>query len=167
MEFVASCMVGAEKAAFLKAVKSHVGGGKSGAKKFGALINAGVNVVDSDGSFCESILCLLEGFDLRDDTQLFRREMFYAMRSALRMASSKSIDLKDAIWNVQNRLRHAGRDIPKRCVGSTLLVKGLEFDHAVVIQTDRMSRNDWYVALTRATTGLTILSPTEHISPKA
>jgi DNA helicase IV len=61
--------------------------------------------------------------------------------------------LKDTIWEVQNRLRHIGRIIPKRAIGSTLLVKGLEFDHAVIIHTDSMSRKDWYVALTRATAG--------------
>jgi hypothetical protein len=30
-----------------------------------------------------------------------------------------------------------------------------------------MSRKDWYVALTRATTTLTILSPTDHFTPVA
>ena len=75
------------------------------------------------------------------DTRIYRREMFSAMRAALRMKGLRpGSDLKDAIWEVQNRLRHIGRIIPKRAIGSTLLVKGLEFDHAVIIHTDSMSR---------------------------
>jgi DNA helicase-2/ATP-dependent DNA helicase PcrA len=100
------------------------------------------------------------------DTRIYRREMFSAMRAALRMKGLRpGSDLKDAIWEVQNRLRHIGRIIPKRAIGSTLLVKGLEFDHAVIIHTDSMSRKDWYVALTRATAGLTILSTFEKFTP--
>jgi DNA helicase-2/ATP-dependent DNA helicase PcrA len=41
-------------------------------------------------------------------------------------------------------------------------VKGLEFDHAVIIHADNMTRKDWYVALTRAAKGITILSPSER-----
>lgn len=46
---------------------------------------------------------------------------------------------------------------------STLLVKGLEFDHAVVIHNDNMSAKDWYVALTRASKTLRIVSPHRSI----
>ena len=80
------------------------------------------------------------------------------MCSALRIQSKRHYDvLSDIIWEVQNRIRHSGRAIGKRSIGSTLLVKGLEFDHAVIIHANNMSRKDWYVALTRATTSVTIL----------
>ena len=167
MDFVSACMTGADRAEFGNAVKSHLVGRKAGAKKFGSLVKVGVAVVQSNGTFCDPVLSLLEGFHSRSDARLYRREMFYAMRAALRIASARPTELTDAIWEVQNQLRHAGREIPKRCIGSTLLVKGLEFDRAVVIHADTMTRKDWYVALTRATTGLTILSPTELIKPVA
>jgi DNA helicase-2/ATP-dependent DNA helicase PcrA len=166
MEFLSECMTGTERAQFIDAVKSQLNGGKAGAKRFGPLINAGLEIVENQGSFCESMLSLMEGFQLREDTRLYRREMFFALRAALRMASTRPAgSLIDAIWDVQNRVRHAGRNLPNRCIGSTLLVKGLEFDHAVVIHTDGMTRKDWYVALTRATNSLTILSPSEEIVP--
>jgi DNA helicase-2/ATP-dependent DNA helicase PcrA len=166
MEFLSDCMTGTNRVQFLDAVKSHTEGGKAGGKRFGPLINAGVELAQNQGSFCESILSLMEGFQLREDTRLYRREMFFALRAAMRIASTRpAANLMDAIWEVQNRVRHAGRNLPKRCLGSTLLVKGLEFDHAIVIHTDGMTRKDWYVALTRATNSLTILSPSEEISP--
>jgi len=166
MDFICDCMIGAERTPFLEAVKSQQRGGRAGTAKFGALVQAGITVAESNGSFHAPLLALMEGFHARSDTRLYRREMFFAMRAALRMACTRSLnDLDDAIWDVQNRIRHAGRNIAKRSIGSTLLVKGLEFDHAIVVHADSMTRKDWYVALTRATTGLTILSPSEKITP--
>lgn len=166
LDFVAACMTRAEKAAFLDSVKSHQGGGGRGVAKFGDLIACGVAVAEDATD--EALLELLQGFHGRKTSRLFRREMFYAMRSALKITSARQCTkLLDAIWEVQNRVRHAGRAIGKRSIGSTLLVKGLEFDHAVIIHAANMSRKDWYVALTRATTSVTILSPSECFSPAA
>jgi superfamily I DNA/RNA helicase len=166
LDFICACMTGAEKMAFLNAVKSRQGGGRRGATSFGDLITIGVAVAEDTGD--KALLDLMQGFHHRGATRLFRREMFFAMRSALQLKSARQYDtLADAICEVQNYIRHVGRTIGKRSVGSTLLVKGLEFDHAVIVHSDNMTRKDWYVALTRATTSLIILSPSECFSPKA
>jgi DNA helicase-2/ATP-dependent DNA helicase PcrA len=166
MDFICECMIGAEKTPFLDAVKSQQGGGRAGTAKFGSLVKAGIAVAESTGAFEEVVLALMDGFHSKTETRLYRREMFFAMRAALRIKCARpASDLGDTIWEVQNRIRHAGRNIAKRSIGSTLLVKGLEFAHAIVIHADSMTRKDWYVALTRATTGLTILSPLEQIVP--
>lgn len=164
LDFICSCMTGAGKKAFLNAVKSQQNGGKLGTAKFGVLVKAGIAVMDDLSD--QSLLELIQGFGAKEDTRLFRREMFSAMSSALRIKCVRqSGSLADAIWEVQNRIRHTGRAISKRSIGSTLLVKGLEFDHAVIVHADDMTRKDWYVALTRATTTLTVLSPSERFTP--
>jgi DNA helicase-2/ATP-dependent DNA helicase PcrA len=166
LDFICDCMVGAEKADFLKAVKSHASGKKCGTAKFGDLIKVGIAV--AEGTAENAVLELLQGFNGKKTTRLFRRELFFSMCSALRIKSTRQHDkLTDVIWDVQNRIRHSGRSIGKRSIGSTLLVKGLEFDHAVIIHANNMSRKDWYVALTRATTSVTILSPSACFSPAA
>lgn len=166
LDFICACMIGTEKKPFLDSVKSHQGGGRLGAAKFGDLITTGVAV--AEGAADEALLELMQGFHRREATRPFRGEMFFAMRSALRLKAAREYDtLADAIWEVQNRIRHVGRTIGKRSIGSTLLVKGLEFDHAVIIHADNMSGKDWYVALTRATNSVTILSPAECFSPAA
>lgn len=165
-DFICACMTGAEKTAYLEAVKSHQAGRRRGAVNFGNLITIGVAV--AEGAADEALLELMQGFRGRESTRLFRREMFFAMRSALQIKSARQHGtLTDAIWEVQNRISHAGRAIGKRSIGSTLLVKGLQFDHAVIVHADNMTRKDWYVALTRATTSVTILSPFECFSPAA
>lgn len=163
LDFISDCMTGVAQVDFLGAVKSHQCGKKLGTAKFGDLVKIGISVAESNG--LEAVLELMEGFRRRTTTRLFRKELFFAMCSALRIKSARQNDaLTDVIWEVQNRIRHSGRSIQKRSIGSTLLVKGLEFDHVLIIHADTMSRKDWYVALTRATTSVTILSPSECLS---
>jgi DNA helicase-2/ATP-dependent DNA helicase PcrA len=164
MAFIGDCMTGTGETSFLKAVEARRKGSTKGAGQFGSLIDLGVALVES--STPANRLALLDGFHGRDDSYCFRREMFYAMRAALLICISRqSCTLADAIWEVQSRARHAGRMVAKRSVGSTLLVKGLEFDHAVVIHTPGMTRKDWYVALTRASVTLTLLVPAQRFTP--
>lgn len=166
LDLIKACISGAHATAFAQAVESRKGGGRKGATQFGSLIDLGVTV-EASGSD-DQVLALINGFAARPDTFVFRREMLSAIRAALAMRiRGECSDLAEALWRVQNRTRHAGRRIAHRSVGSTLLVKGLEFANAVVIHSDGMSRKDWYVALTRATHNLTVLSPSIRFSPPA
>ena len=63
-------------------------------------------------------------------------------------------------------LRAHGRAIDTNCVSRTLLIKGLEFDHALILDADEFDKGqkagdgarNFYVAVTRGTRSLTILS---------
>ena len=83
------------------------------------------------------------------------------------MATREHRSLADAVWDIQNCLRHAGRRLGKKSIGSTLLVKGLEFDHAVIIDADSLSRKNLYVGLTRPIRSLTILSHSRQITSQS
>lgn len=50
-------------------------------------------------------------------------------------------------------------------IGTILLVKGLEFDHAIVLEADSLSKKELYVALTRGAKSLTIVSSSPTLSP--
>lgn len=63
-----------------------------------------------------------------------------------------------AAMKVVERRAADGRILPRRAVGSTLLLKGLEADHAVVFDADSMSHADLYVAMSRASRTLTLVS---------
>ncbi len=164
LTFLEQCMSGVAQGEFLKAVASRKAGGKLGRAKFGDLVELGLTIDQGAGD--EVCLALIEGFAAQATTFVFRREMLFSMRSALRMkVAGDAADLSDALWQVQTKIRHAGRQIPYYSVGSTLLVKGLEFANVVVIHSANMNNKDWYVALTRATHRLTILSPKSVIAP--
>jgi DNA helicase-2/ATP-dependent DNA helicase PcrA len=90
---------------------------------------------------------------------LVRPELLYCVRSALgHCAENDGIKLDDAAWLAANARRERGRIVRQRSVGSSLLVKGLEFDHVVIAVNACTSRHNWYVALTRATRTMRVLS---------
>jgi len=97
---------------------------------------------------------------------VYRWELLLEMVKALKeYASGEYETLHDAAWHVRSRTRLLGRRVHRRCVGSTLLVKGLEFDHAVVLDADGYNARDLYVALTRGSRSLTILSRDTVLHP--
>jgi hypothetical protein len=63
----------------------------------------------------------------------------------------------------QNRL--IGRPLPRRAVGSTLLLKGLEADVAVILNPGVMNARNLYVAMTRGSQSLIICSSTPVLNP--
>lgn len=65
---------------------------------------------------------------------------------------------------IRDRLRYTGRRRQQRIVSRTLLVKGLEYDHAILCDADNIgSVRNFYVAITRPRKSLTILSRTPFI----
>lgn len=69
------------------------------------------------------------------------------------------LSLAEAAETYQGEFRHKGRPVGKRkLIGTTLLVKGLEFDHAIVLDAASLSRKELYVALTRGARSLTVIS---------
>ena len=76
------------------------------------------------------------------------------------------LSLTEAAEKYHGEFRHKGRPVRhRRLVGTTLLVKGLEFDHAIVLDAESLSKKELYVALTRAARSLTIISATPVLNP--
>jgi DNA helicase-2/ATP-dependent DNA helicase PcrA len=65
-----------------------------------------------------------------------------------------------AAAGVRDQNRFVGRKLPSRAAGSTLLLKGLESDHALILNADRMTAPNLYVALSRGSRFVTIFSTT-------
>lgn len=114
-------------------------------------------------------LAWLEGvLGHRDDWWLYRRECVYQLREALRHCTGDTFDeLPDMVAAARTRARHRGRHTQRRTIGTPLLVKGLEFDHAVLLwEPDHLSVQGLYVALTRASKSLTIVSRSRTLVPE-
>lgn len=60
---------------------------------------------------------------------------------------------------MRNVVRRGGRKIRGRCIGTTLLTKGLEFDTVIILDAHRFEDSkNFYVAISRACKNLVILS---------
>ena len=51
-----------------------------------------------------------------------------------------------------------GGALTNKLIGTTLLVKGLEYHHAIILEAESMSPKELYVALTRGAKTITIVS---------
>ncbi|MCE4223639.1 UvrD-helicase domain-containing protein [Methylobacterium sp. C25] len=71
----------------------------------------------------------------------------------------------DAATAVRERSRLVGRPLATRTVGSTLLLKGLEADVAVILNPSVMDHRHLYVAMTRGARQLIVCSSTPIITP--
>lgn len=87
--------------------------------------------------------------DLRWRAQ--RTDIFSSVFTCLKMANENATSVIEEMTKHKNRIRQMGRRIEGRCIGTTLLTKGLEFDTVVLIEADKMkSSKDFYVAISRA-----------------
>lgn len=115
----------------------------------------------------ESVLEALEQLQRLPGAHPYRRELLGEMRKALRaVAAGEHPALEAAARSIRQRTRVLGRTFPRMAVGTTLLVKGLEFDHAVVLRADRFDAKNLYVALTRACRSLTVSSESPILRPQ-
>lgn len=163
LKLVKDVMSGADIAALKKVVKNVAEGRRK--KELDVCQAACMEIIRSKD--LKPILDLLEEIQKQRAGWIYRRELYSALCGALRIViSGATTSLSDAIWDVQNRRRHSGRRFAKRSIGSTLLIKGLEFDHAIIVDVERLSRNDLYVALTRGSRSITVISKYAVLRPR-
>ena len=71
----------------------------------------------------------------------------------------------DAAVRAREQNRLIGRTLPRRAVGSTLLLKGLEADVSIVLNAAEMNARNLYVAMTRGSKALVICSSSPILNP--
>ena len=95
-------------------------------------------------------------------TDLFNRALGVLRKQVL----NPEFSLVEAAEKYHGEFRHKGRSVGRRrLIGTTLLVKGLEFDHAIVLDAASLSKKELYVALTRGARSLTIISTQSVLHP--
>jgi DNA helicase-2/ATP-dependent DNA helicase PcrA len=89
-----------------------------------------------------------------------RHELWREMKRTLKEhRANPTSSLRQTAWNLRNRLRHVGSKVDKASLATPLLVKGLEFDHALILDADdHAEAESLYVAMTRGSRSLTIVS---------
>lgn len=114
--------------------------------------------VASSPSFAP-VLEALQAIESVPGTVLYRRELWAEMKRTIRLfEAGGNTDLWSAAWTSRDQARLTGRRVDLRTVSRTLLVKGLEFDHSIVLAADDLTAKELYVALTRGSRSLTVLS---------
>jgi hypothetical protein len=100
--------------------------------------------------------------------KLYRREAWRDMTKALKVAAvSGGVTVGEALSRIRNRSRFIGRTPEARIISRPLLIKGLEYDHALVLNAERLSSTELYVALSRGRKSLTVVSKSPYLTPAA
>jgi len=110
---------------------------------------------------------LLEAFARQPGTHVYRPEVLRCCQAAMQAAARGTATLHAAALQARERQRHMCRPVARRAVGSTLLLKGLEAEVAVVLEPQAMTARHLYVALTRGARQLVVCSATSALVPRA
>lgn len=111
-----------------------------------------------------NLACFLSALKNIGETKVTRADLFNRAMGILRKhVLQPHLTFVQAAEEYQTEFRYKGRPVGhRRLIGTTLLVKGLEFDHAIVLDAACLSKKELYVALTRGAKSITIISTT-HI----
>lgn len=101
------------------------------------------------------------------ETTLYARDLFNRLLKVLTINKTEpALTLEEAAMQFQKQFRHMGRPVSyPKLIGTTLLVKGQEYDHAIILDASSLSKKDLYVALTRGSKSLTIISKSRILRP--
>lgn len=78
---------------------------------------------------------------------------------------TEGLSFLDAAIRIREQNRLVGRPLPRRAVGSTLLLKGLEAEVAVILDADALNARNLYVAMTRGAKAITVCSRQPILKP--
>lgn len=88
-----------------------------------------------------------------------RYEIVYGILSCLKNYPEPNKSVFETMKELRNNVRRSGRKIQGRCIGTTLLTKGLEFDTVIVLDAHRFEDSkNFYVAISRACKNLVIVT---------
>lgn len=95
-----------------------------------------------------------------------RPDFLRSILKALKIADEERIPVYEAMKNYRDRIRRVGRKVDGKCIGTTLLTKGLEFDVVAILDAHKFNcPKNLYVALTRAAQQLIIFTKSNSLNP--
>ncbi len=97
---------------------------------------------------------------------LYCHEAWHCILNALEeLESNPTGSLQDVVNKQRNEFRVAGRYTSQSVVSRPLLVKGLEFDHSILLSGSNYNAASLYVALTRGSKSVSVISPESTLNP--
>lgn len=97
---------------------------------------------------------------------IYRKEFLRDIYHTLVDANKLGLTASESIVRNRNILRRKGRKVMQKSIGTTLLTKGLEFDNVVILNAQQFNDpRDFYVALTRCSKKLVVISNTAVLHP--
>jgi len=101
------------------------------------------------------------------DIKCYRPEILNSLLKAVEISRNEEKTCYEAMSGYRNLIRRFGRKVDGKCIGTTLLTKGLEFDAVLILDAQNFScPKHFYVAITRACKKLIIVTENNILSFK-
>ncbi len=114
----------------------------------------------------QNILALLVEMNKEPGVRVFRPAVMRGCLRALELCCGPGeVNFEEAAIQVREQSRVLGRPLPPRAVGSTLLLKGLEAEVAVILDADSLNARNLYVAMTRGSKRLVVCALNPVLQP--
>jgi len=124
-----------------------------------------IDLIVQQKSF-KNIAALINELVQLPNNKCYRIELKKDMVKALELAYTEGNTVYESMKKNRDILRRVGRNIKGKCIGTTLLTKGLEFDVVIVLNTHLFTNpKHLYVALTRASKKLIVISQNSILNP--
>ncbi|MCE0962204.1 UvrD-helicase domain-containing protein [Pseudomonas putida] len=162
LEFAKKCFTGVSNVLTAGTKRGEVAGLRKGTKYPALLLAANAYLADPTSLHLMRFFLELKA---NPETGAYRRDLLNRLLQILKLhGENAEMTIVEAGKIYQRDMRHMGRPTRhKKLIGTTLLVKGLEFDHAVILDADSLDAKDLYVAMTRGTKSLTIIGSGRHV----
>lgn len=108
----------------------------------------------------------LRALTRQNNARVYRPDVLYCCLCAMQMAAGGSCSFADATVREHERNRHETRPLARRAIGSTLLLKGLKAEVAVITAPEEMYARHLYVAFTRGSKTLVVCSFTPVLTAR-
>lgn len=107
----------------------------------------------------DAVLSALNSLRCLPNFRPHRREAWLGIIDSVRLAcANPHLTVRDCVVAGRNAIRVRGRYPESRIIARPLLIKGLEFDNAVLAETDGLNAHELYVCLTRGSRNLIVVS---------
>lgn len=126
--------------------------------KYPVILNsANCYLADPTSKNLKNLFCLVRD---NPETKTYRRDLLNRFLNVLSIhVADRASTLLESAYVYQREFRHSGRPLRHtKLIGTTLLVKGLEYDHSIILDADSLDLKKLYVAMTRGSKSLTIIT---------
>jgi hypothetical protein len=107
----------------------------------------------------KAAVSLITALAEQTDTRVYRYCAYNALVDGMRLKLRSDNSWYSCFEEIRERRRWKGDSrISKQTIGSTLLLKGLEAEHSLILDASEMNANHLYVALTRGAQSVTVFS---------
>lgn len=158
LEFAKKCFTGVDKTLTAGTKRGEVTN-KTKTTKHLVILNAANCYLDNPTS--KNLRTFFLQIRDNSETHTYRRDLLNRFLNVLKIHidEGETSTLLESAHAYQGAFRHSGRPIRHtKLIGTTLLVKGLEYDHAIIMDADSLDLKHLYVAMTRGSKSLTIIT---------